>query len=138
MSISHEAILEVAERLATSSSEADMRSAISRAYYAVFHGTLDALPPDRRPKADFSGSSHEAVIQEAKGYINARVPLPGRSDAIRVCEKLPRLKAKRKLADYELQVDIDPPSVERVMAEARLALSYCREWKKKRTEAGSV
>lgn len=137
MSIKHSEFMEVALRLSASANEADLRSAVSRAYYSVLHGTISALPQGREPKVDYNGSSHDAVIGEAKGYGNANPPLPGRSAAIRVADKLARLKAKRRKADYRLAEDISTPFVERVMADASTALDDITEWNRRRAEAAA-
>lgn len=128
MSIRFREFFDVAVRLAESSKEADQRSAISRAYYSTLHGTLAALPEDRRSNQDFSGSSHEAVIAAAKGYGNSVPPLPGRGAAIRIADKLSRLKAKRRKADYRLDDDIDLAYTRQALAEAEAALKDCAEW----------
>ncbi len=137
MSIKYSEFLDVAARLSASANEADLRSAVSRAYYSVLHGTISALPPGREPKDDYSGSSHDAVIGEARGYGNANPPLPGRSAAIRVADKLSRLKAKRRKADYRLTEDINSQFVDRVMADATTALDDIAEWTRRRSEAAA-
>jgi len=137
MSIKYSEFMEVATRLSASANEADLRSAVSRAYYSVLHGTILALPPDRAPKDDYNGSSHDAVIGAARGYGNANPPLPGRSAAIRIAEKLPRLKAKRRKADYRLDEDIGSPFVNRVMVDASAALDDIAEWTRRQADAAA-
>lgn len=137
MSIGYSEFMETAARLSASANEADLRSAVSRAYYSVLHGTVSALPPDRAPKDEYDGSSHAAVIGEARGYGNAIPPLPGRAAAIRVAEKLGRLKAKRKKADYRLNEDIGSPFVNRALADASSALDDITEWTRRQADAAA-
>jgi uncharacterized protein (UPF0332 family) len=137
MGIDYTDFFETAKTLASSSSEADMRSAISRAYYSVLHGTLAALPPDRQPDSNFRGGSHDAVIASAKGYGNANPPLPGRQAACLIAEKLGRLKYRRKTADYSLTTDVDQETTKRVIQEAKIALDHCAEWIDRRAGAAA-
>ena len=139
MSIDHLEFMKTAEQLSTSMAEADLRTAVSRAYYSVLHGVLAALPLDRRPGSSFNGSNHEAIIAEARGYANAMPPLPGRNAAVRVADKMGRLKRKRRAADYQLDCDIDSNYTKQALAEAKAALLDCTDWvsRQKTTKASA-
>lgn len=85
--------------------EAALRSAASRAYYSAFHAAGSALPADLRPSGEQirAQSSHQAVIDAFVKW--AKAIRPGRMDAIAISRNLPKLKAARKRADYELSDD---------------------------------
>jgi len=77
-------------------SEAALRSATSRAYYAAFH-CANGRAEECCPEIDYgqvNGGSHELVIHR---YIAAGTP-----QAKSIAYILRDLKAKRVLADYEL------------------------------------
>lgn len=128
MSIAPDDFIHTAQKLATSVDEWDLRSAISRAYYAAYHSTLSTLP--EKPCVS-GGASHEAVIQATKGYVNSKIPKPGRSDAIVVLDALARLKKKRKLADYDLNEAVSQAYTLKAVAEARGVITACCSWSKK-------
>lgn len=97
MPIEHQEFLEVARGLLQASeSEASLRSATSRAYYAAFH-CARARADQCCPTVDrdqVSGGSHEQLIHR---YIAAGTP-----QAKSIAYMLRDLKAKRVLSDYEL------------------------------------
>ena len=102
MSVAPADILAIASSLAQGVTEGEWRSAISRAYYAAFHGATgwhDALPEPGNP--DKARGEHEALIQ--------RLVHPGKSCSstqIRTSRwlagQLSTLRAMRVEADYQL------------------------------------
>jgi uncharacterized protein (UPF0332 family) len=85
--------LDVADMLVARSSEADWRSAVSRAYYGIFHLARLLLAQCRFtvPRAD-----------QAHAYVWLRLSNAGHPDAIRVGSELKVLRGERNWADYEL------------------------------------
>lgn len=86
-------------------SEADQRSAISRAYYGAFHACIECLPDEFRPdrSAAREGGSHKAIIDAV--VLWGRSTRPGRSDAQHAARRIAQLKRSRVVADYHLQID---------------------------------
>jgi uncharacterized protein (UPF0332 family) len=85
-----------------SPSEALLRSASSRAYYAALHRAISALPQDLLPtKAEFrAAGSHKAVINALSAW--NRSGRVGKFSAAQVAVKLARMKNERVKADYGL------------------------------------
>jgi uncharacterized protein (UPF0332 family) len=89
-----------------SDQEPARRTAISRAYYAAYHGAKryhDLLPLPGRSKANVG--DHENLIHQLQH------PDPKLTDEIQVCSKvvgglLLRLRPLRILADYELKTEV--------------------------------
>ena len=97
--------LQTANNLSTSKYEADMRSCISRAYYAALHTAFDALPEDRKPNLkSHDSSSHSKIIGAYDGW--SKVPGHHRTDKRLIKEALVSIKKLRKQADYELDEPI--------------------------------
>ncbi len=117
MSIEPKDILATAKRLhdGGSSSEADLRSAASRAYYAALHASHLALPTDLTPKeSDLRAKgSHQAVIDAVDLW--AKAARTGRMEVQVLVRKLCRLRVIRKKADYDLTKDF-------LIAESLIAL----------------
>jgi uncharacterized protein (UPF0332 family) len=113
MSVTPQEILNTATLLASESSsgeapcEANVRSSISRAYYAALHAADQALPSDLSPTdaERKSQSSHQAVIDATSRW--ARALRPGRMEAVNVARNLSKLRAARKRADYALHIDME-------------------------------
>jgi uncharacterized protein (UPF0332 family) len=101
----------LAQQLATGSSPAEMRSAVSRAYYSAFHIGLDLL---------------EAVgIQVSRGAAcHSQLPQilqNGDDDAMKkIGSKLDTLRGIRNIADYKLQ---DPQLEKKLRAIQELMLA---------------
>lgn len=124
MSIVPTDILAVSKALASSGLEPDLRSSISRAYYAAFHSVLRALPDEFEPDTR-SASSHEAVVSSAKAY--SRTFRPGRTAAAGIADALPRLKKRRKTADYELDEDVNNPDAQSAIALAEKIITLAND-----------
>jgi uncharacterized protein (UPF0332 family) len=86
--------LPAARRLASSSDEADLRSAASRAYYAAFHAARDLLTTlrFRTPRAD-----------RAHNYLYVRLNNCGAPAVEGAATLLHDLRSLRNLADYEVR-----------------------------------
>lgn len=122
MSILPSEFLRVAHQMAAMGTEADHRTAISRAYYAAYHSIIDTLPAEFAPNVS-SGSSHEAVIQSIAKY--SRSMRPGRTNAALIADSLPRLKRKRKLADYGLGEEVSDQTAKKAVADAEKIIANC-------------
>ena len=85
--------LPLAARLATGTTEADWRSAVSRAYYAVFHGTRDLLTGFgfKTPRAD---QAHE--------YLYRRLNNSGLAAVQQAAAQFRSLRQVRNQADYDM------------------------------------
>jgi uncharacterized protein (UPF0332 family) len=85
--------LELAAEWATGSSEAEWRSAMSRAYYAAFHVARALLE-----SAGFAVPSGG----QAHGYLNLRLQNAGNVEVQRAGALLVTLRSLRNRADYDL------------------------------------
>lgn len=112
MSTSSDSIFEIAQHLANLPSEAGARSSISRAYYSAFHSVVEALPEEYQPNFK-EKSSHEALALQILSY--SKTLKPGRTEAAQIADSLPKLKKKRKIADYFLGDDIDAAEVKKAI-----------------------
>lgn len=99
MSISGKDILTAANKCMELQSEAGFRSAISRAYYALYHETCSALkhcPP----------TTHEGVVQYLLTDARRKNEPYVLTDLVSVGAVLRQQKTKRKLADYQLEKEV--------------------------------
>lgn len=107
MSIEPKDFLATATKLHSSegNTEADLRSAASRAYYAAIHASQHCLPFDLAPSASElrAKGSHQAVIDAVDTW--AKAVRTGRMEAQMLARKLRRLRDIRKTADYQLDID---------------------------------
>ena len=89
--------LNVADALSTGDTEADWRSAISRAYYAAFHKArrLLLLSGFRTPRAD-----------QAHAYLWLRLSNSGHPDVNNAGRDLNHLRGSRNRADYDFDTPI--------------------------------
>lgn len=102
--------LVLAEQLATGPGEAALRSAISRAYYAVFHVVLQELGPAFEIPVDASG--HRIL-----GHCLRNCGVP---QAVPLAQTLDSLRDLRNRADYRLDdVGPSPATVAARVASAR-------------------
>lgn len=74
---------------------ANVRAAISRAYYWTYHCVIEVLEQHKQFPQIEGPEAHKAVIE----YLRARDPLAG--------SKLARLRHHRNLADYRCDVDVE-------------------------------
>ena len=84
-------LLDLAERLATAPSEAELRASISRAYYAAFHHCREFV--DARV-----GLPHTGTADDHREVISALWQLDPQAS-----QRLRTLRARRNRADYEIQ-----------------------------------
>lgn len=109
MSITSKDFLSVAENSLAMGNEAGYRGCISRAYYGLFHATLDML-------CCCPNTTHAGLIDYLLvGNDRKREPYK-LMDLIKVGAVLRQQKMKRKIADYDLNMDVPE-------TEARLSLS---------------
>lgn len=95
-----EEFLTLAEELAGNASEATLRSAASRAYYAVFHLVLEELGPLLKIPRD--ASAHRIV---GRCLRNA-----GIAEAVTLGQTLDSLRDLRNTSDYRLDVASPSPA----------------------------
>ena len=114
--------LQTAQNLSGSQYEADMRSAISRAYYAALHTAFSALPEQRRPNLKARDkSSHSKVIDAYDGWSKAIEPK--RTDKRLIKEMLVAIKGQRTRADYELDTVIKKDDVSDSLEQAKAVIA---------------
>jgi hypothetical protein len=126
MSVTPKEILETAKRLLNNpTSESDMRSAASRAYYAALHATDRAIPNTfaGNDKTADPGSSHDAIIGKAGRLSKAFTP--GRTEAAQLFAMLPKMKVTRVKADYRLGENVESKTYSHAVSQAEKALSLC-------------
>lgn len=105
-----EDFLVLAERLAAGPDEASLRSAISRAYYAIFHMVLDDLGPIVEIPRDAAG--HRIL-----GRCLRNCGLP---QAVTLAQTLDTLRDSRNVCDYRLDLaGPSPPTVAMRVTSAR-------------------
>jgi len=127
--MNHLDFLDTATRLITTESptEADIRSAVSRSYYALYHHVLlwwksYAQFPDYRDRG-------HAKIQRA--VFNAG--MPGARDVSRDMEAL---NGNRRDADYELDLNFDLESGRAILERVRNSIAAFNALDKNTLEAG--
>ncbi len=114
--------LETSNRLSSSTHEADLRSAISRAYYAAMHTAMDALPQERKNSLRVNiSSSHEQVIGTYDAWCKGLCQ--NRSDKRTIRDLLIKLKKNRKHADYTLDEALSSGMVEDTIDGAGIVIS---------------
>jgi uncharacterized protein (UPF0332 family) len=93
--------LDVADALIEGSSEAEWRSAVSRAYYAAFHIARQLLRQCgfQVPEAD-----------QAHAYLWLRLSNCGHPDVQNAGHELKELRTARNWADYDLDRPLDQPA----------------------------
>lgn len=106
--------IKVAEDLRAGSSEAALRTAVSRAYYAAF-GEARASAERELGEKFMDRSVHEAVIN----HYDQSQDFPRRN----LAASLKHLKTSRVLADYRLDRSVDRRIVNQAIADANRVLS---------------
>lgn len=109
MSVQPEDILTVARNLSQGDSEANHRSAISRAYYAAYH-KCRILASKVEPMTDFRRSSGHQDVPTALKKIGSK--------GMSVAYVLLLLQEKRKKADYDIDEELETEA-------ARTAVQEC-------------
>ncbi len=105
--------LDTARHLAGRSSEADRRSAVSRAYYAAFHVARDLLAAlrFRTPRAD-----------RAHNYLYVRLNNSGERRVEDAAYRLDNLRGVRNQADYDLHRPLRPNAAADAVADAEFVI----------------
>lgn len=105
MSCSPNEFLVLAQELgaAPEQTEAQLRSATSRGYYAALHTVDETIPRVSGVERQRGEGSHAYVIRRAKEYGDRANP--GRLEAKKIVLAMKRLKDQRNNADYILDAD---------------------------------
>ncbi|MEI7174762.1 hypothetical protein [Pectobacterium carotovorum] len=123
MSIQGKDIFLVAESCAKSADEHFSRSAISRAYYALYHETCSLLkhcPP----------TTHDGVVQYLLTGTRRKAEPYDLMDLIRIGAVLKQQKEKRKAADYALDIEMTQVEASSSVDAVRKILNKITEIKK--------
>lgn len=88
----------VGTTLAAGSTEAEWRTAVSRAYYAAFHGACDLL---------FLCGFSVPRAEQAHAYLSLRLSNAGDAQVVRAGKRLQLLRRNRNWADYEFRRLLD-------------------------------
>lgn len=101
MSIQGKDFIDISRACLATNCEAGFRSAVSRAYYALYHevcGVLTCCPP----------TTHDGVIQYLMSDARRKNEPYALMSLIQLGAVLKQQKAKRKLADYRLSETVLP------------------------------
>lgn len=109
MAITSKDFLSVAENSLAMGNEAGYRSCISRSYYGLLHSTLDML-------RYCPNTTHAGLIDYLLVGSDRKSEPYNLMDLIKVGAVLRQQKTKRKIADYDLNMDVPE-------TEAKLSLS---------------
>ena len=128
MSVLPDDFFEQGKRLLSGLSEIDRRSAISRCYYAVYHGAVAAAARPELPEAAKKETgSHEQLIRRFEGC--------GKKGLSKLARRLRDKKRVRGLADYDLDELVHVSDAEFYFREARLLIEDIERLGPKRLEA---
>ncbi len=105
--------LDLARRLAAASEEEDWRTAISRAYYAVFHVACDLMT-----SLGFTVPNAE----QAHGYLWLRLQNCGHHPTIKAGSDLKDLRRSRNQADYLMRRTVNSKDAWSAIAHAELIM----------------
>ena len=120
--------LDTAAKLTTGNpTEADIRSAISRSYYAVYHHVLSWW----KSQAGFPDYRDTAHAKIRMALFNAGIP-----DAKNFSSDMRALNEERRNADYELSLNIDLASGRAILERARRSIVAFDALDKHTLEAG--
>jgi len=110
--MNHLDFLDTAARLITieDPTEADIRTAISRAYYALYHHVLSWW----KSHADFPDYRDRGHVKIQMALFNAGIP-----DAKRFSVDMKALNTERRRADYELTLQFDLGSGRAILERGR-------------------
>ena len=123
MSIQKENLLALADELSAGATETHWRSAVSRAYYAAYHGSNDwhtALPVPGSNSGQ-SGGVHQELINRLRNPDTA-TPIATRNLSKILASKLEVLRGQRGKADYKLPETVDPVCAEQACELAKQIL----------------
>lgn len=116
--------LTLAQRLATENGEASQRSAISRAYYAIYHAARSSLEETENFQFSHNNPAHKQVwdAYRRKGRTHTAVGLNG-----------DRLRLNRTQADYESEIEHLSILVDDSLDKANKVLRYLEQIKNTRS-----
>ena len=109
MSTAKEELLTLAQELASSTTEAHWRAAVSRAYYAAYHGCKDwhAVLPAPGSVSGPAGGVHQTLINQLNNPApHVKNPQDKKLSKI-LSIRLGLLKHKRHASDYQLSDTVD-------------------------------
>lgn len=122
-------LFQLAQRLQQgATTEADLRAAISRAYYAGLHAVAETFDARERMGDE---SSHAEIIGRAKAHGNTLEP--GRQAANQIAQHLSKMRRTRNDADYKLDLSFNESDSQGIIDRAALVLSLCQDVISKRT-----
>ena len=99
--------LELADRLSQGITEGDFRSAVSRAYYAIFLRARENLTAANLITPTATGGDHRLVVRTLKSQRRVEG------------NQLDRLRRRRNLADYNISISVSQADAGRVVQVAR-------------------
>lgn len=109
MSVTKEDLLKLANELLIAATEVQRRAAVSRAYYAAYHGCLvwhAGMPTPGSPGGGKPVGVHQQLLNQLRNGApewSAAQKFLGRM----LSAQLSALKARRKIADYDLDEAFD-------------------------------
>ena len=109
MSVTKEDLLQLANELLLAANEVQWRAAVSRAYYAAYHGCLvwhAGMPTPGSAGGGKPGGVHQQLLNQLRNGApewSASQKFLGRI----LSAQLGALKARRKIADYDLNEPFD-------------------------------
>lgn len=128
MPVSTRDLFQLAQRLQQgATTEADLRAAISRAYYSGLHAVAETFDARDRMGTE---SSHAEIIGRAKAYGSTLEP--GRQAAIQIAQHLSKMRRTRNDADYALDLSFTDSDSQGIIERAELILALCQDIRSKR------
>lgn len=124
-------VLAVAKALSKtdSATEADYRSAISRAYYAMYHRALhweDALPA-KGHNIGPAGGVHQQLVNRLANPDTKKCSSDQANASIKVKMRLDVLRQRRKTADYELDKSVSKLECIQQIQQVESLIDYCNK-----------
>jgi uncharacterized protein (UPF0332 family) len=135
MTVKPRDLLDQAIALKSGSGEANARLAISRAYYAALHRSIEVLP-DLPPKTEDERNTHHRVIAAMERM--SKTAQPGRSAAFQIARILRQLRRSRVSADYELDSNVGPDELTTAISQSEHIFKLCDEVERLRKAAGAT
>lgn len=127
---------DLARRLAQeSASEAELRCAISRAYYSALHSADIVFPKGANDFRREGESSHTEIINRVYSYSVQKPFLPGRTHAAVIAKHLNRLRRERNSADYNLDIGLGYSAATSVIERVQCVLNNCSDVHRLRSQA---
>lgn len=123
-------LLELAHNLGAQNncSEAQLRCATSRGYYAALHTVNSTVPLVPGVERQRNEGSHVFIIRRAQKYGDGANP--GRLVAKQIVLAMRKLKDERNEADYILDQDYDLRKKNDALARVDAVLKYCEQLNK--------